>query len=164
MTLVFRTTLATLLAFAAGLAVMSLGASAQANPEMPYRLIAPMVASDGTGFPNNGDLPAPDPTYCPGNTGGGAPPTPPNSVFGLLSINGQPAPAGTIVQLVFDGKLGPAARTAEAGGYRVDYAGGHSACANKVGAEISVLVNGQLYPTGKTIGGPNTFPLIHNIP
>lgn len=163
MTLALRSTLVALLAVAAALAVMSLGVSAQANPEMPYRVFAPNVASDGVTFPGNGGLPAPDPSYCPGNTGGGAPPTPPNSVFGLLTINGQPAPAGTVVQLVFDGKVGPAARTLEPGGYRVDYAASHSGCSNKVGAAVSVLVNGQVYPTGKTIGGPDTFPLIHNI-
>ncbi len=162
MTLAFRTILVTLLAFAAGIAVMSFGASAQGEPK-PYRLFVPMVASDGVTFPGNGGLPAPDPSYCPGSTGSGAPPTPPNSVFGFITINGQTAPAGTIVQIVFDGKVGPATRSVvENGqsGYKITYAGGLTGCANQVGADIAIRVNGQVFNSNVSVGDEAANPFL----
>jgi hypothetical protein len=74
------------------------------------------------------------------------------SLFGTLTIAGQPAPAGTIVQSVFDGKVGPARATTQAGGYRLDFSAGGPGCANQVGAAISVLVQGQIFPTGSKVG------------
>ena len=41
----------------------------------------------------------------------------------------------------------------KAGGYYVDFNAGGGDCANKVGAAISVIVNGQTYGTGQTVGG-----------
>lgn len=73
--------------------------------------------------------------------------SPPNTVIGLID-----APAGTSVSLAFDGVAGPTAVTAKAGGYRVDYGAGGQDCANRVGAAISVVVNGRSYSTGHTVG------------
>ncbi|MGI8925854.1 MAG: hypothetical protein ACR2HN_04310 [Tepidiformaceae bacterium] len=107
--------------------------------------------------------PEPDPTATPEVmptivvAGGAYCPTisssaPPNSVIGLFTVGGQPAPAGTTVGLAFDGVPGPSTITAAAGGYRVDYGAAGAACANRVGAAISVLYNGASYPTGHVIG------------
>lgn len=144
--------LVAMLALAAGALFYVTGAMAQNTPStLPYKLYAPMTASDGVAFPTvpGGNLPSPDPSYCPGSSGSNAPPSPPNSVIGLLNIGGSPAPAGTLVQITFDGKVGPAARTTAAGGYRIDYAAGISGCANQVGAVIGIKVNG---------GAVNTSP------
>ena len=162
MTIAFRTILVSLLALAAGIAVMSLGASAQTPSTLPYRLYVPMTASDGVTLPPlpPSNLPPADPSYCPGNTGSNAPPSPPNSVLGLLTINGAQAPAGTIVQLTFDGKVGPAARTREAGGYRIDFAGGRAGCANQVGSAMGVRITGQVYDSGVKVGDPEMNPFL----
>ena len=77
---------------------------------------------------------------------------PPTAVFGRLTIGGAKVPAGTTATLLFDGVAGYSASTREPGGYRVDYWAGSSDCANRVGAEISVMVNGQAFPTGRSIG------------
>lgn len=137
-------------------------ATAQPGPERPHRVFIPMAARDGVvSQPEpGGPLPPADPSYCPGSTGGAAPPSPPNSVIGLLTIGGQPAPRGTIVQIAFDGKAGPAERTREAGGYRIDYAAGGAQCANKVGAAIAIIVNGQAMPTGVKVGDAVANPFL----
>ena len=77
---------------------------------------------------------------------------PSTAVFGRLTIGGAKVPAGTTATLLFDGVAGYSASTREPGGYRVDYWAGSSDCANRVGAEISVMVNGQAFPTGRSIG------------
>ncbi len=74
---------------------------------------------------------------------------PPNSVIGLLTIGGAAAPAGTVVSLAFDGVVGPSQASAAAGGYKVYWTAGGEGCANRVGAAISVVVNGQFFPTGQ---------------
>jgi hypothetical protein len=87
---------------------------------------------------------------------------PPNAVIGTLTIGGTAAPAGTVVSLSFDGVVGPSRATTAAGGYRVDYAAGGAECANRVGASIAVIVNGQAFPTGSAVGdGVN--PLVFGI-
>jgi hypothetical protein len=91
--------------------------------------------------------------YCPNVSSS----MPPNSVFGLFTIGGAPAPAGTEVGLAFDGVVGPVRATAEAGGYRVDYNASIDTCANRVGAAISIYHNGVLYPTGQVVGGGPAF-------
>jgi hypothetical protein len=79
--------------------------------------------------------------------------SPPNSVIGLLKLNGAEAPAGTAVQVAFDGVPGPEARTREAGGYRVDFGVSTSAeCANRAGAQISIIIDGIEYRTGREAG------------
>jgi hypothetical protein len=77
---------------------------------------------------------------------------PPSSVIGLLTIGGAAAPAGTVVTLTFDGVPGPTATTTAAGGYRVDFPGANDECANRPGAAIAVVVNGQSFPTGAVVG------------
>ena len=97
--------------------------------------------------------------YCPSISNA----APPNSVFGLLQPGGAPAPAGAQVGLAFDGVVGPTAETAAAGGYRVDYGAAGSACANRVGAAISVIYDGVVYSTGYVVGdnpgGPVRFDI-----
>jgi hypothetical protein len=83
-------------------------------------------------------------------------PSPPNAVFGLLTIGGLPAPAGTLVTMTFDGLPGPSEYTSAAGGYRVTYAAGGQGqtppCINEVGAEIGLLVNDVLVSSGVQVG------------
>ena len=126
-------------------------ASAQA-PELTPRAVIVLTAMDG--FPSS--LPQPDPAYC--RAAGGPGSTPPNSILGTLTIGGQPAPAGTVVQLVIGGKLGPADATLQAGGYRVDYDLGAEGCSNQQGASIAVLVSGQVFPAGITVGSEAANP------
>jgi len=111
----------------------------------------------GTGAAEPEPTPVPEPTappvvaggdYCPNNNSS----SPPNSVIGIFTIGGAPAPAGTAVSLAFDGVIGPTRLTSAAGGYRVDYFAGPEACANRVGASISVVYNGAYYPTGHAVG------------
>ncbi|MFN0147423.1 MAG: hypothetical protein ACKVT1_13000 [Dehalococcoidia bacterium] len=136
------------------LIVLALSASAQSS--LPKRGFLAMVANDGT--PTAGiNLPPPDPAYCqPANAGS----APPNTVLGSLTIGGSPAPAGTLVQVVLDGKVGPAAVTRAAGGYRLDYAAGIAGCSNRVGASVGVLVNSQVFDSGVKVGDAAGVPFL----
>jgi hypothetical protein len=79
--------------------------------------------------------------------------SPPNSIIGLLVLEGADAPAGTEVMVAFDGVPGPVAATREAGGYRIDFGVSTDAsCANKAGAELSVVINGVEYASGRVVG------------
>lgn len=118
----------------------SLGQEPAASP-VPEESAPPVVAG--------GD-------YCPPSD---ASTSPPNSVIGIFTIGGSPAPAGTSVSLAFDGVLGPTRLTGAAGGYRVDYAAAQASCANRVGAAISVVYNGVYYPTGHTVGDSPGVPV-----
>lgn len=118
----------------------------------------------GTGATEPEPTPVPEPTappvvaggdYCPNNNSS----SPPNSVIGIFTIGGAPAPAGTAVSLAFDGVIGPTRLTSAAGGYRVDYFAGPEACANRVGASISVVYNGAYYPTGHAVGDSPGVPV-----
>ncbi|OAI39778.1 hypothetical protein AYO38_06970 [bacterium SCGC AG-212-C10] len=132
---------------------------------LPYRLFVPLAASDGVYQPGpvpGGDVPPPDPGYCAPNTSAGAPPFPPNTVLGYLTIGGVNAPVGTLVQLAFDGRVGPGVRLKEAGGYRVDWNAGGANCINKVGAALTVLVNGAPYSNGAIVGSFEN-PLIFHL-
>jgi hypothetical protein len=82
--------------------------------------------------------------------------SPPNSIFGLLTIGGQPGPAGTIVTITFDGAVGPSVTTSAAGGYRVDYPSGGDDCANRSGAALAIVVSGQSFAAGTLGGTPAT--------
>jgi hypothetical protein len=104
------------------------------------------------------DLPPVDSGYCRGATGPQA--GPPNTVFGRLTIAGADAPAGTVVQIFFDGSAGPAVHTAAAGGYRLDYAAGGSDCPNHVGALISVAAGGQRFDNGVHVGDEAANPFL----
>lgn len=120
---------------------------------LPVRAVIGVVAFDGRFRPED-NLPQPDPAYCP--SAGGLSSGPPKSILGLLTIGGVPAPAGTVVQSVLDGKLGPAAFVREAGGYRLDYDIAGPACSNHTGVTIGVLVNGQIATAPRLIGDPLT--------
>lgn len=126
------------------------------------------TGTGGSGGNNNSQAPAPEPTpvptvppvvaggaYCPNDSSS----SPPNSVIGIFTIGGAPAPAGSVVSLAFDGVIGPGRLTTAAGGYRVDYFAGPEACANRVGAAIAVVFNGGFYPTGHTIGDSPGAPV-----
>ncbi len=117
---------------------------------------------------SGGSAPEPTPTpppvvaggdYCPNSSSS----SPPNSVIGIFTIGGAPAPAGSAVSLAFDGVIGPTRLSTAAGGYRVDYFAGPESCANRVGAAIAVVYNGQFFPTGHTVGdspgAPVNFPI-----
>lgn len=86
--------------------------------------------------------------------------TPPNSIFGLLTIGGAPAPAGTVVTVLFDGVAGPSVTIGEPGGYKINWSAGGSDCANRVGAAVAVSVNGQVFDSGQTVGGGGGTPII----
>ena len=130
--------------------------------QLPHRAIAVDVAYDvppPTATPTPPAYPPPPPPdadYC--QPGGFGPPTPPNAVIGLFTIGGQPAPAGTLITLTFNGRRGPSKYITEAGGYGIFYAAGGQGheppCINQVGSEIGVLVNGQAEQSGVMVGDP----------
>ena len=110
--------------------------------------------------------PTPEPAalvYCPAQTSGGSPPTPPITVLGRLTISGVDVPVGTLVELRFDGKSGLSTLTTTAGGYRIDFVvDGNQGCSNRSGTTLSILVNGQDFSTGQQAGtGPG--PIVHHI-
>ena len=124
--------------------------------ELPRRVRVAMLARDREVEPTPAkpQAPPPGPGYCGASQSG--PPAPANAIFGLLTIGGSPAPAGTLVTLTFDGKPGPSAYTARAGGYRVDYSAGGQGhtppCINQVGTELGLLVDGTLVSSGVAVG------------
>ncbi len=127
------------------------------------------VSTGGNNQPEPTPVPAVEPTIepTPAASGPGGPycdnissSTPPNSVFGLLTIGGAPAPPGTVVTVLFDGVAGPSAATAEAGGYKVNWAAGGSDCANRVGAVIGISVNGQVFQSGVAVGSGGGTPVV----
>lgn len=81
---------------------------------------------------------------------------PPATLFGLLTIGGAPAPAGTTVTVLFDGAAGPSVAIAEAGGYSVRFAAGAATCANNRSAAVSVAVSGAVFSTGYTVASGDT--------
>lgn len=132
--------------FGASLVVALAPASAQ-EPELPVRAVLPMLASDGIDW--GGELPQPDPSYCGVEPNPQRPPE--AAIFGTLTVGGAPAPAGTTVQILFDGKAGPAVRTTDAGGYKILFDVGGASCSNHVGAMISFRVNGVLVETVRSV-------------
>jgi hypothetical protein len=123
------------------------------------------ATTPATGGPTATPTQAPQATATPTQTSGpggpycdtlsGSPPT--GTLAGYLTISGVAAPAGTVVTPVFDGVAGPSLVTVEAGAYQVYWRPGHEGCANRVGASMSVSVNGQVFSSGVTIdadGGP----------
>ncbi len=139
-----------------GAALLVPGLNAQSPTNLPYRATIPMVARDNDS--NARPTPPPGVGYCAPPSTSGAPPAPPNAVFGLLTINGAPAPSGTTVYLTFNGLRGPGVYTTNAGGYRVLYSGGGQGqtppCINQVGTEIGVLIDGVVRNTGILVGDP----------
>ena len=135
--------------------------------------LTPTVAPQGQQNPSTANAPAtatprpptplpptPEPTAAPTTSRVFCDTTssssPPNSVFGLLTIGGQPGPAGTIVTITFDGAAGRSVVTSAAGGYRVDFPSGGEDCANRAGAAIAIVVGGQAFTVGTLGGSPAT--------
>ena len=140
--------------------------SATATPTQNPTTQREQTTGGGGAAPTAPPAPTPTPTQAPPVATAGGPycdtisaTSPPSSVIGIFTIGGSPAPAGTSVSLAFDGLVGPTAQTSAAGGYRVDYGTGGSDCANRVGAAISVVVNGRFYPTGHTVGDSPGTPV-----
>lgn len=133
-------------------AALAPGAGTRGSAQTQHRIVIPLVARDQDVKPVP---PPPGPGYCAPVPGSGIP-SPPNAVFGLLTIGGSPAPAGTLVALSFDGNPGPYAYTQEAGGYRVLYAAGGQGheppCINQVGSIVGLIVNGQSVSSGVPVG------------
>lgn len=125
--------------------VLFLDASAQEDGRTT-RAFAPMLAADGIELD---PLPPADPSYC----GTPSPDRPPGgAILGLFTIAGAQAPQGTIIQLVFDGKAGPAERTKAAGGYSIIFElSSGDGCSNRVGSNIALRVNGTDYATGRVV-------------
>jgi hypothetical protein len=122
------------------------------------------ATTPATGGPTATPTQAPQATATPTQTSGPGGPycnnltsNPTGMLAGALTIGGVDAPPGTVVTPLFDGIAGPAHTTTEAGAYQVYWRGGHSECANRVGASVSVSVEGQVFHSGVTIdadGGP----------
>ncbi len=133
----------------------------------PAPSATPAPASQQSGSTSGGsDPPPPAPTPTPPPVAAGGPycdnsssTAPPNSLVGFLTIGEAPAPAGTIVSLAFDGVIGPSRATTAAGGYRVDWSAGGDGCANRFGALIAVVVNGQSFASPFTVGSSGGNPL-----
>jgi hypothetical protein len=100
--------------------------------------------------------------YCD-TSGSGSYPT--GAVLGLVTVGGNTAPAGTIVYVAFNGVLGPSEPVTLVdgkAGYSLNYWAAGTDCANQVGAAISVVVNGQSFPTGEAVGSA-PVPLSFNV-
>jgi len=98
--------------------------------------------------------------YCP-SVSATAPPT---TVGGTITLGGIAPPAGTIVALAFDGVPGPSSvvsvestATGPRAGYAIRFSGGPGDCANRVGAAISVVIDGTYYATGRFVGDGDPF-------
>ncbi len=78
-------------------------------------------------------------------------------VFGLLTIKGADAPLGTVATLAFDGIPGPSEASTQKGGYAVEFRSSNETCANRVGAALSVIINGQSFATGRIVGSTEAF-------
>jgi hypothetical protein len=133
--------------------------SATANPEVRQQTGGSNAAPATTAVSEA----TPEPTAAPVVAGGPyCPPAdqnyPPNGrVAGAFSLHGAPAPIGTTVTLAFDGVAGPSRATDDAdtrqGGYHVDFYIAGESCANRVGATISVIVDGHVFGTNGRVGG-----------
>lgn len=150
-------------ALAASVSSFAIG-MADGPSKLPRRAVMGMIAHDEGGVLAAAATPRPTPPPGPGycQPSGQGIPTPPNAVFGLLTIGGQPAPAGTMVYLTFDGKPGAGVYTDDAGGYRIFYAAGGQGheppCINQVGSEIGVQANGAIAPSGVHVGDGEANP------
>jgi hypothetical protein len=126
------------------------------SDSLPRRAIVPEIARDAGDATVAPRVTIPGPGYCLPSDNAAAIPSPPNAVFGLLTIGGVDAPLGTLVTLTFDGKPGLYFSTTTAGGYRFDYAAGGQGheppCINQVGSEIGLVVNGVAVDSGHSVG------------
>ena len=88
----------------------------------------------------------------------------PTTVGGSITLGGEPAPPGTVVSLAFDGVAGPSTQAVVEDGvasFAIDYAPGPDDCANRMGAAVTVVVNGVAYPTGHSVDGDPGLVLVH---
>ena len=146
-------------------------ASTETPTTTPTAVVTPTSTPEGQQNPTSGGggQPTAQPTPVPSTPVPTQPPAasraycgtisstaPPSSVFGLLTIGGQPAPAGTIATATFDGVTGPSQASTAAGGYRVDFPSGGDDCANRSGAALAIIINGQAFPTGAVGNSPAT--------
>jgi hypothetical protein len=91
-------------------------------------------------------------TYCPG----ASPDTLPTTLAGLITIGGEPAPAGTVVTLLFDGVAGPSTTVVQEdgrSGFTFRFSPGATGCANRPGAALTVVVDGAGYSVGSWTAG-----------
>lgn len=162
MTVPFRLLLVGSFAAAVGLlALRSMGASADSPVLTPRAVLVQMARAESPGALPPPVLPSPDPSYCQASAGGTTPPS--GAVLGRLTVGGVAAPVNTVVQITFDGKAGPASAVREPGGYRVLYDEGGAACANKAGAAMAIVVNGQSFDTHSKVGDPDAAVLLFDI-
>lgn len=141
--------------------------TASPTPETPTPTATSRpTGGGGSGSGSGGSVPTAAPTatptsapvvaagdYCPVDPSATRPPD--GRVAGALTVSGAPAAPGSYdVRLLFNGVPGPSAKNIE-GAYRVDFYLGGDGCANRIGASISVSVNGQVVPTGATAGSSN---------
>jgi hypothetical protein len=142
------------------LAALSPASRLAAQLQLPRRAIVAGLSHDESVAPRPTapPPPPPGPGYC--EPAGDGPPSPPNAIFGLFTIGGEQAPAGTLVTLTFDGKPGPSAYTEAAGGYRVFYAAGGQGheppCINIVGSMMGMTTGGQHLESGAAVGDVQT--------
>lgn len=158
MTTMLRFALLAAAIFALSGALLARPGTAPAS-EFPQRATLPFIARDSESAAPPATAtrrppPPPGPGYCgPSLT---ASPSPPNAIFGLLTIGFVQAPAETLVTLTFDGQPGPSEYTIAAGGYRVLYAAGGQGhdppCINQVGTELGMLINGIQIDSGVKVG------------
>jgi hypothetical protein len=133
--------------------------SATANPEVRQPAGGSNAGAESTAVAEATAAPTAEPVvaggpYCPP----GDQNYPPNGrVAGALSLHGGAAPIGTLVTVAFDGVAGPSRATDESdakqGGYHVDFYIAAESCANRAGATISVIVDGQVFSTNGRVGG-----------
>ena len=135
--------------------------------EFPQRVSLPLVARDAesaapVATATRRPPQPPGPGYCgPSLT---ASPTPPNAIFGLLTIGFVQAPAETLVTLTFDGQPGVSEYTVAVGGYRVFYAAGGQGheprCINEVGSALGLLIDGVQIDVGVKVGDEAARPAL----
>lgn len=97
--------------------------------------------------------------FCPpASVGPGSLPS--ARVAGAVRRGGVPVPAGEVqLVLAFDGVGGPSTTNTE-GAFKFDFYAAGEGCANRVGAAISVIADGQVFATGHTIGdGAQLIPV-----
>lgn len=133
------------------------GGSGASNPPASQPTLEPTAEPTAPPVVAGGD-------YCPpGSVGPGSLPS--GRVAGGVTQGGSNVAAGTYeIFLAFDGVLGPSTFNGD-GSFRIDFYASTEGCANRVGAAISVFVNGQYIPTGHSVGdGALLIPVTVAIP
>lgn len=141
-------------------------AAQSVTPTVPRLPVQSTVVDPATATPASATAPPPtaEPTvefvardYCPGASGT----FPPVPVAGFL----YGATPGASVTLLFDGNAGVSSVILDDSSYVLRYDIGGSACANRVGAAVSVLYGGAAYSTGHVVGDRGAqSPVIFSTP